>query len=190
MLRAIHSLLLRDYWSRGCNNWVPQAKNTLRARNFTNQASPLGFNNAISKMILIIVREILFFQGQEAQDYLDKHPLVLTDAESQDLSNAVMKSHFQEVERMYNYKISELKTQIITKTVKITKSRSNVLMDKRKSKYCLNRHSSYETLLYKLYKFIRGKCENFSGTLQQNTASVTFQPHNTSHKTFSYTIKI
>ena len=50
----------------------------------------------------------LFFQGQEAQDYLDKHPLVLTDAQSQDLSNAVLKSHFQEVERMYNSKISEL----------------------------------------------------------------------------------
>ena len=64
-------------------------------------------------MILIIIRAIFFFQGQEAQDYLDKHPLVLTDAQSQDLSNAVMKSHFQEVERMYNYKISELKTQII-----------------------------------------------------------------------------
>ena len=64
-------------------------------------------------MILIIIRAILFFQGQEAQDYLDKHPLVLTDAQSQDLSNAVLKSHFEEVERMYNYKISELKTQII-----------------------------------------------------------------------------
>ena len=46
------------------------------------------------------------FQGQEAQDYLDKHPLVLTKTQSEDLSNAVLKSHFKEVERMYNNKIS------------------------------------------------------------------------------------
>ena len=68
---------------------------------------------ASAKMKSIIISTLFFFHGQEAQEYLDKHPLVLTDAESQDLSNAVMKSHFEEVERMYNYKISELKTQII-----------------------------------------------------------------------------
>ena len=55
---------------------------------------------------------MLFFQGQEAQDYLDKHPLVLTDAQSQDPSNAVLKNHFEEVERMYNYKISEFKHKL------------------------------------------------------------------------------
>ena len=48
------------------------------------------------------------FQGQEAQDYLDKHPLALTKTQSEDLSNAVLNSHFKEVEGMYNNKISAL----------------------------------------------------------------------------------
>ena len=68
---------------------------------------------------------MLFFQGQEAQDYLDKHPLVLTDAESQDLSNAVLKSQFEEVESMYNYKISEFKTQLLQSFVSLHKNCQN-----------------------------------------------------------------
>ena len=51
--------------------------------------------------------ETFYIQGQAAQDYLDQHPLVLTDTEARDLSDAVMNNEFEEVQQMYNNKISK-----------------------------------------------------------------------------------
>ncbi len=57
---------------------------------------------------------VLPLQGQDAQDFLDKHPLVLTKEQALNLSDLVMKQHFDEVQQMYNHQIGEASKNIQT----------------------------------------------------------------------------